>query len=78
MPTLLLWKGHRFLFYSKEIGEPPHVHVLKDGKQLKVWLSDLRVARVAGFSAHEVNDILRVIAEHRQTFLEAWHDHFGH
>lgn len=78
MPTLLLWKGHRFLFYSKEIGEPPHIHVLKDGKQLKVWLRDLGVARNAGFAAHEVIAILKVVAEHRQGFEEAWNDHFGH
>ncbi|MCO6187204.1 DUF4160 domain-containing protein [Rhizobium sp. L1K21] len=78
MPTLLNWKGHKFLFYSKEIGEPPHVHVLKDKKQLKVWLSDLRVARNAGFAAHEVNAILAVIAENRAQFLETWNDYFGH
>lgn len=78
MPTLLLWRGHRFFFYSKEVGEPPHVHVLKDGKQMKVWLSDLRVARKAGFAAHEANDILGVIAENRHAFLEAWNDYFGH
>ena len=53
MPTVFRWKGYRFLFYSKEIGEPPHIHVLKDGRQLKIWLSDLRVARNVGFAAHE-------------------------
>ncbi len=78
MPTLLLWKGHRFFFYSKEIGEPPHIHVLKDSRQLKVWLKDMRVARNAGFATHEVNDILKVIGEHREQFEEAWHDYFGH
>lgn len=78
MPTLLMWKGHRFFFYSKEIGEPPHVHILKDRKQLKVWLKDLRIARSVGFSAHELNEILRVIAEHQSKFEEAWHDYFGH
>lgn len=78
MPTLLLWKGYRFLFYSKEIGEPPHIHVLKDRKQLKVWLRDLSVARNIGFSAHEVNAILRVAEAHRKNFEEAWHDYFGH
>lgn len=41
MPVILRWLGHRFLFYSKEVGEPPHIHVLKDDKQLKVWLKDL-------------------------------------
>jgi hypothetical protein len=78
MPVLLRWHGHRFLFYSMEPGEPPHIHVLKDGKQLKVWLADLRVARNAGFAQHEVNGILSVIAGHRQEFTEAWHDYFGH
>lgn len=77
MPVLLRWQGHRFLFYSKEIGEPPHIHVLKDAKQLKVWLADLRVARNVGFSSHEVNAILRVTAENRDAFEEAWHDYFG-
>jgi hypothetical protein len=78
MPVILRWRGHRFLFYSKEIGEPPHIHVLKDSKQLKVWLSDLSIARSTGFARHEVSDILTVVAENRQQFLEAWNDYFGH
>ncbi|WP_349360192.1 DUF4160 domain-containing protein [Stappia sp.] len=78
MPTILRWKGHRFLFYSKEIGEPPHVHVLKDGKQVKIWLATLTIARNVGFAPHEVNDILKVTAQHQTAFLEAWNDHFGH
>jgi hypothetical protein len=78
VPTLLLWKGHRFLLYSKEVGEPPHIHILKDGKQLKVWLKDGSVARNAGFAPHEVNAILKVVAAHRSRFEEAWNDHFGH
>ncbi|MBL0935627.1 MAG: DUF4160 domain-containing protein [Rhizobiaceae bacterium] len=78
MPVILRWLGHRFLFYSKEVGEPPHIHVLKDDKQLKVWLKDLQVARNAGFAQHEVNVIVKVVAENRQSFMEAWHDYFGH
>ncbi|MGF9694805.1 DUF4160 domain-containing protein [Rhizobium sp. 0TCS1.26] len=77
MPVVLRWRGHRFLFYSMEVGEPPHIHVLKDAKQLKVWLSDLRLARNVGFAPHELNDILKIIAENRLKFLEAWHDYFG-
>ncbi len=73
MPTLLLWKGHRFLFYSKEIGEPP-IFTSSIANQLKVWLRDLgdRERRLRG---HEVNAILKVVAEHRQGFEEAWNDH---
>lgn len=29
MPTILLWRGHRFFFYSNEGSEPPHVHVAR-------------------------------------------------
>ncbi|WP_186386496.1 MULTISPECIES: DUF4160 domain-containing protein [unclassified Stappia] len=78
MPTVLRWRGYQFLFYSKEIGEPPHIHVLKDGKQIKIWLSSCSVARNVGFAAHEVNDILKATERHRSAFLEAWNDHFGH
>lgn len=78
MPVLLPWQGHRLLFYSREIGEPQHIHVLKDRKQLKLWLRDLDVARNAGFAAHEVGAIVRVVAEHREQFLEAWDGYFGH
>jgi len=77
MPTVFRWKGYRFLFYSREIGEPPHIHVLRDGKQLKIWLSDLRVARNVGFASHEIGDIVAVASENRELLLEAWNDYFG-
>lgn len=78
MPTIFKWRGHRFLFYSKEIGEPPHIHVLHDARQLKIWLVDMRVARNVGFAPHEVNAILKIAEEQRSAFLEAWNDYFGH
>jgi hypothetical protein len=78
MPVVLRWNGHRFLFYSKEIGEPPHIHVLKGNSQLKIWLADMRVARNVGFASHEVTEILKVAAANRQRFMEAWNDYFGH
>jgi hypothetical protein len=56
--------------------------VLKDGKQLKIWLADLRIARNVGFAGQEANAILRFATEQRQVFLEAWleawNDYFGH
>ncbi len=77
MPTLLNWKGHKFLFYSREPGEPPHVHVLKNDKQLKVWLGNIAVARNVRFAAHEVTAILKVVKVHKNEFTRAWNDHFG-
>ena len=50
MPTLLIWHGYRFRFYALDRDEPPHVHVVKDGKSLKVWLQNLEVARNQGYN----------------------------
>lgn len=49
MPTLLRWKGYRFFFYSADGWEPPHVHVVKDGREAKIWLRDLNIAVNLGF-----------------------------
>ncbi len=77
MPTLLLWQGYRFLFYSKEDGEPPHVHVRRDRSQAKFWLDEVSLARNAGFRAHELVEIERKIKEYRDSFLDTWHEYFS-
>ncbi|MGE3245051.1 MAG: DUF4160 domain-containing protein [Beijerinckiaceae bacterium] len=77
MPTLLRWNGYRFFFYSADGWEPPHIHVVKDGKETKLWLSDLVVAVNYGFAARELNEIIRKARENRETFLEAWNDYFA-
>ncbi len=77
MPTLLRWKGYRFFFYSADGWEPPHVHVVKDGREAKIWLRDLNVAVNLGFSARDLNEIIGATRENRSVFLEAWNDYFG-
>ena len=77
MPTLLRWKGYRFFFYSADGWEPPHVHVVKDGREAKIWLRDLNVAINLGFSARDLNEIIGATRENRDHFLEAWNDYFG-
>lgn len=37
MPTILI-DGYKFRFYSSDIDEPPHVHVIRDDKVAKIWL----------------------------------------
>jgi hypothetical protein len=67
----LRWNGYRFFFYSADGGEPPHVHVVKDGHEAKIWLNDLAVAVNFGYSAHELGDIMRKTREERAAFIEA-------
>lgn len=77
MPTIFRWHGWVFLFYSQEGNEPPHIHVRKDRKELKVWLEDITVARNRRCTEREINSILQVTSKNRDDFLERWHEHFG-
>jgi hypothetical protein len=77
MPTVLRKYGFRFHFYSGDGHEPPHIHIDGEGAEAKVWLADLKVAEAGGFSQRDLGRILKVVEEHRQQFLEAWHDYFA-
>jgi hypothetical protein len=75
MPTVLKIEGYRFFFffYSGENNERPHIHVEWDDKIAKYWLAPVDLASSRRFRAHELNVL---VVEHRERFLEAWHDHF--
>jgi len=77
LPTLLRWKGYRFFFYSADGWEPAHVHVVKDGKEAKIWLNEIGLAVNMGYPARELGEIVRKTREQRAVFLEAWNDHFA-
>ncbi len=77
MPTVLRSGPYRFYFFSHEANEPPHVHVDRDQLSAKLWLQPVALARNIGFSAHELNRILKLVEDHQQILLEAWHGYFG-
>jgi len=64
-------------FYSFDCGEPMHVHVRRDRQQAKFWLAPVELAWNSGFSARELNEVLRLVVEHERTIVEAWHEHCG-
>ena len=37
MPTIFI-EGYKFRFYSSDIQEPPHVHVIHGDDVAKIWL----------------------------------------
>ena len=49
MPVVLRVRGYKFWFYEADLGETPHVHVGKDGKEAKFWLNPVKVARAGSF-----------------------------
>jgi hypothetical protein len=76
MPTVLRIGGYRLFFFSHEPNEPPHVHVDRAECSAKLWLEPVSLARNAGFAAHELRAILRMVNEHRLPLLEAWQEYF--
>ena len=77
MPTILRAQGFRVYFYSHEPNEPPHVHMDRGGATAKFWIDNPSLARNIGFSAQELCEAQRLVREHREDFLEAWHGFFG-
>jgi hypothetical protein len=72
MPVVLRIKGYKFWFYEVDLDEPPHVHVGKGGKEAKYWIDPIAPARAGRFREHELNEIERIITQHRTDLLEAW------
>lgn len=77
MPTVLRVGRYRFVFFSNEGQEPPHIHIKADHSQAKFWLEPIVLASNYGFKAHELNAIERIVQEHQKELLEAWYEHLG-
>jgi len=77
MPKVLEKQGVRFFFFSGEGQEPPHIHVEHADKVAKYWLQPVELASSEGFRAHELSKLRMLVIEHRNLFLEKWHEHFG-
>jgi hypothetical protein len=71
MPTVLRWNGYRFFFYSADGREPPHIHVAKAGCEAKLWLNDLSVAVNVGYSAKDLNAVIRHARDNREMLMAA-------
>jgi hypothetical protein len=72
MPVVLRIRGYRCWFYQADLAEPPHIHVGKEGKEAKYWMNPVALARSRGFRDHELNEIKRILLEHRDYILQTW------
>ncbi|MEI8372960.1 MAG: DUF4160 domain-containing protein [Planctomycetota bacterium] len=72
MPIVLRAKGYRVSFYEADLEEPPHVHVRKGSGEAKFWLDPIVLSRSRGYREHELNEIARLLDDHRNEILEAW------
>jgi len=76
MPTIIIGE-YKFRFYSFDIQEPPHVHVIRGDDVVKIWLQSLDVEYNHGYNKPELNKILRLTRENKERLLETWNDYFS-
>ena len=77
MPTIVNIKGYRLYFVSFDGSEPMHVHVRKDNKNAKVWITPLAFAQ-SQFNEHENGVIIKILRNNVEIIQEKWHEHFGY
>jgi len=75
VPTIL--RVFRFFFYSREPGEPPHVHIADGSKAAKYWLDPVELAGYDGFRGHELSQLRALVIEHRDTLRRSWDEYHG-
>jgi len=77
MPTVLTKDGFRFFFYSREGNEPPHIHIIGKGGEMKIWLSNLGIAKVYNLSPKEQRIVLEITATNVELFKKEWGNFYG-
>lgn len=76
MPTIFIFFGFRFMFYSDD-HEPIHVHIIKDGHEAKYHISPIEQVYSKGFKKQELALIESVIEENIDVITERWNAYFG-
>jgi len=76
MPTILRVGPCRFFFYASDRAEPMHVHVEGGDESAKFWLAPVRLHASRGFARHELSHLQRLVVEHREHLVRAWHAYF--
>ena len=76
MPTVLRIGPYRFFFYAGDVNEPPHIHVERDDKIAKFWLTPVRLQNSGGFKRNEINKIRKIVDEQQSVMLERWNEFF--
>jgi len=75
MPTIKI-ERYKFRFYSSDIGEPPHVHVIDGDMVAKIWLRPVSTEYNHGYNRAELNYILKLTKENQARLLENWNEYF--
>ena len=61
-------------FYEYDLNERPHVHVRREGKQAKFWLTPIELFQNKGYADHELSKIEQLLRKNRQRLLKLWEE----
>ena len=76
-PTIFREKGYRFYFLSNEENRI-HIHITSEDGEAKFWLEPLvSLATYYKLSPLQLNDIQKLVEEHKNEIIEAWQKHFN-
>ena len=76
-PTILLSGKYRFFFNSREETRI-HVHVSTSDGTAKIWIEPvIALAEFYNLSSGELTEILKLVEEKRNVFIERWNKHFS-
>lgn len=76
MPTVFIINGFRFFFYSNEMHEPCHIHVVGRGGEAKFWIPECNLAHSYRLNAKDLKDILVILKERTNEIKEKWDEFF--
>jgi hypothetical protein len=76
-PTIFREKGYRFYFLSNE-EERIHIHITREDGEAKFWIEPIvSLAVYHGLNPRKLNEIQRIVEDHKDEIIEAWQRHFG-
>jgi len=76
-PTILLVGKFRFFFNSREESRR-HIHVSTSDGTAKIWIEPgIALSDFYNLSSAELTEILKIVEENRNDFIEKWNRHFG-
>lgn len=72
MPSINLEGPYRISFYSSDCAEPPHVHVLRDREEVKIWLEPIEPVWNYGYSGHELRSVIELVRDNHAKIMRKW------
>lgn len=74
MPTLFIFLGFRFFFWSNE-HDPVHVHISKGESEAKYNVLEVKMVENHGFKKNELRMIEAIIDENQHIIIERWNEY---